>query len=119
MNLLEVKKVVNQIVLMLETMIEDHGQDGDLETMECLITERTMFVTASEELSQLLNSDIFPFYLPKLLQEHVPSLNLALFQEYMETLTRRKKSTVERLNAEINSYTNMLSLFKPNDSSNV
>jgi hypothetical protein len=110
MNLSVLKGQVNNIIVLLEELVEENGQEGDFESsVECQ-KDLDTFIKVKEELSELSNTDINPFYLTTIIKEHVPSLDLANFETYLLSLISRQTSKAQQMLREVEDYKNILSL---------
>jgi hypothetical protein len=103
-NLWEIKKIVNEIIPLIEELVEEHGMDGDTGMAEQFEVDLESFKKAKEELNEFLNSDIPRFALRGEIEKHVPSITIDDFLHYLDMLKTRKSHEIEVLKHQIDKH---------------
>jgi hypothetical protein len=103
-NLIEIKRLVDEIIPVIEELSEEHGMDGNIEMSEQLDNELKSFKKAREELDGFMNTDIPEFALQKALKECSLSVSFDDIVHYIDVLKQRKEHEIEVLENDIDKH---------------
>jgi hypothetical protein len=108
-NVRDIKEAVSEVIELLDSMIEENGQDGDFDYCTYLEGIQSGFKKAKDELEGLMNTDVPNVFLTRELNKHVPSLNIEHLKEYLNHIQRVKEDQITKLQFEMSKKARLVS----------
>jgi hypothetical protein len=82
-------------------LVESNGMEGDIAFSEQLQVELDIFIKVKEEMSELQNTEVYPTLILTAIKEHVPSLNIELFEYWLDNIIANDNRELVALTTKI------------------
>lgn len=110
LNVLLIKKAIEEVIAVLEMLVEEHGIEGDIELSDEFDKDLNYFLNIQKEVNEFSNVEVFSSTIFKSIKEHVPSFDMDKLESYLNIVVARKGQEIKRIQKSVDDSNQVLSV---------